>query len=228
MNPSSEALSTPAAAKPRFALAIATVLGIGYWKPGPGTWGSLAGLVIAVFSHPFTWFLLLGKGIELSTGANAPLLSGPLGALVLLSPSIMVCVALAYLGVHSSTQVARFAGVKDPQYVVIDEASGVHLALILGLAPLTAPATFLHASDASMFALYSGMSLLNWKYLLSGFLLFRLFDIAKPFPCKRLEKLSGGWGIMADDWMAGVYAAICLRLALHFHLYEIGIWNHGR
>ena len=51
----------------------------------------------------------------------------------------------------------------------------------------------------------------------AGFLLFRLFDIAKPFPCRRLEKLPGGWGVMADDWMAGVYAAICLRLALHFH-----------
>jgi phosphatidylglycerophosphatase A len=47
--------------------------------------------------------------------------------------------------------------------------------------------------------------------------LFRIFDIAKPFPCRRLENLPGGWGIMADDWMAGVYAAICLRLALHFH-----------
>jgi phosphatidylglycerophosphatase A len=227
MNPSSEAASASAAAKPRFAFAIATVLGIGYLKPGPGTWGSLAGLLIATFSHPFTWFLLLGKGIQLTTGANAPLLSGPLGALLLLSPSIVVCAALAYLGVRCSTQVAEFARVKDPQYVVIDEVSGVNLALILGLAPLTAPATFLHISDASMFALYSGMSLLNWKYLLSGFLLFRFFDITKPFPCRRLENLPGGWGIMADDWMAGVYAAICLRLALHFHLYETGFWNHS-
>jgi phosphatidylglycerophosphatase A len=102
--------------------------------------------------------------------------------------------------------------------VVIDEASGVHLALILGLAPLASPDTFLHAADAGAFALYTGMSLVNWKYLLAGFLLFRLFDIAKPFPCRRLEKFSGGWGIMADDWMAGCYAAICLRLALHFHV----------
>jgi phosphatidylglycerophosphatase A len=94
----------------------------------------------------------------------------------------------------------------------------VHLALILGLAPAAGPATFLYPSDATAFAIYTGMSLLNWRYLLAGFLLFRLFDISKPFPCRRLEKLSGGWGIMADDWMAGVYAAICLRLALHFHV----------
>jgi len=217
MKPSTEVTSPGSGGRPAFAYAISTVLGTGYLKPAPGTWGSLAGLIIAVFSHPFSWFLVLGKGIRLSVGADAPLLSGPLGALVLLVPSIAVWLLLAYLGVRCSAQVAEFAGVKDPQYVVIDEVSGVHLALILGLAPLTAPSTFLHASEAGMFALYTGMSLLNWKYLLAAFILFRIFDIAKPFPCRRLEKLPGGWGIMADDWMAGVYAAICLRLALHFY-----------
>jgi phosphatidylglycerophosphatase A len=218
MNPSSEKSAGGAAPKPRFAYAIATVFGIGYLNPGPGTWGSLAGLVIALISHPYTWFLIVGKGLALGLGVDAPLLSGALGVLVILAPSIVVWAVLAYLGVHCGTQVAEFAGVKDPQYVVIDEVSGVHLALMLGLAPLAAPATFIHASDAGMFALYSGMSLLSWKYLLAGFLLFRLFDILKPFPCRRLEKLPGGWGIMADDWMAGVYAAICLRLALHFYV----------
>ena len=218
MKPSSEVPTTEATEKPRFALGVATVLGTGYLKPAPGTWGSLAGLLIAVISHPYTWFLLVGKGIELSLGAEAPLLSGPFGAVALLAPSLVVWVLLAYLGVLCSTRVAEYAGKKDPQYVVIDEVSGVHLALMLGLAPLTVPGTFLHASDAGAFALYTGMSLLNWKYLLAGFLLFRLFDITKPFPCRRLEKFSGGWEIMADDWMAGGYAAICLRLALHFHL----------
>jgi phosphatidylglycerophosphatase A len=139
---------------------------------------------------------------------------------VLLTPSIAVWTILAYLGVSCSSQVAEFAGVKDPQYVIIDEVSGVHLALILGLAPLATPVTYLHASasEARMFALYTGMSLLNWKYLLATFVLFRVLDIAKPFPCRRLELLPGGWGIMADDWMAAVYAAICLRLALHFYV----------
>jgi phosphatidylglycerophosphatase A len=218
MKPSNEEPVTGSAEKPRFAYAVATVLGTGYLKPGPGTWGSLAGLLIAVVSHPYTWFVLLGKGIQLGLGTDAPLLSGTLGMLLLLVPSVAVWLVLAYLGVHCSRRVAEFAGVKDPQYVVIDEVSGVHLALILGLAPLSTPGTFLNASDAGMFALYTGMSILNWKYLLAGFVLFRVFDIAKPFPCRRLEKLSGGWGIMADDWMAGVFAAICLRLALHFHV----------
>jgi phosphatidylglycerophosphatase A len=224
MNPMKPSNNAPAATgdssaqKPRLAFAIATALGTGYLKPGPGTWGSLAGLLIAVVSHPFTWFVFVGAGLDMSLRAKAPLLSGSLGAFVLLVPSVAVWFLLAYLGVRSGTEVAQFAGTKDPQYVVIDEVSGVHLALMLGLAPLSTPATFFHSSDAAAFALYTGMSLLNWKYLLACFLLFRLFDIVKPFPCRRLENLAGGWGIMADDWMAGIYAAICLRLALHFHL----------
>ncbi len=208
--------STDPAAKPRFAYAIATVLGTGYLKPGPGTWGSLVGLFIAVVAHPFTWFLLLGKGIEVAAGKTAPLMTGFGGTLVLLVPSVAVWLLLALLGVRSSGDVSQHTGTKDPQFVVIDEVSGVHLTLILSLAPV-APMVFLRPEDAATFALYSGMSILNWKFLLAGFLLFRLFDIAKPCPCRRLEKLPGGWGIMADDWMAGLYAAICLRLALHFH-----------
>jgi phosphatidylglycerophosphatase A len=219
MTTSTEPASKSAAPAPkaRFAYAIATVFGVGFLKPAPGTWGSLVGLLIAVVSHPFTWFLLLGRGIEVAVGKTAPLLTGFGGTLLLLVPSVAVWLILALLGVLASRQVSELVGVKDPQFVVIDEVSGVHLALILGLAPLGAPLTLLRPEDAAAFALYTGMSILNWKFLLAGFLLFRLFDIAKPFPCPQLEKLPGGWGIMADDWMAGVYAAICLRLALHFH-----------
>jgi phosphatidylglycerophosphatase A len=217
MTPSTDPAATSSpTAKPRFAYAIATVLGTGYLKPGPGTWGSAVGLLIAVVSHPFTWFLLLGKGIEVAAGKTAPLMTGFGGTLLLLVPSVAVWLILALLGVRTGRDVSQHAGTKDPQFVVIDEVSGVHLALLLGLAPLT-PLTLLRPEDAVTFALYSGMSILNWKFLLAGFLLFRLFDIVKPFPCRRLETLPGGWGIMADDWMAGVYAAICLRLALHFH-----------
>jgi phosphatidylglycerophosphatase A len=219
MKPSTEGAAAPSGSstpKPRFAYAIATALGTGYLKPGPGTWGSLFGLAVAVVAHPFTWFLALGRGIEVTLGANSSLLTGPLGSLLLLVPSIAVWLILALLGVRTGEQVAEYAGVKDPQYVVIDEVSGVHLTMILGLAPI-APMTLVRPEDAVTFAIYTGMSILNWKFLLATFLLFRIFDITKPFPCRRLEKLPGGWGIMADDWMAGVYAAICLRLALHFH-----------
>jgi phosphatidylglycerophosphatase A len=217
MTPSTEPAATPSSAtKPRFAYAIATVFGTGYLKPGPGTWGSFVGLLIAVISHPFAWFYVLNATLGVGLGIDLPFHSGALGIAVVLIPSIAVWLFLALLGVQTGRQVAEFSGVKDPQFVVIDEVSGVHLALILSLAPV-APMVFLRPEDAGAFALYTGMSLLNWKFLLAGFLLFRLFDITKPFPCRRLEKLPGGWGIMADDWMAGVYAAICLRLALHFH-----------
>ncbi len=217
MTPSTDpAAPSSQAGRPRFAYAIATVFGTGYLKPAPGTWGSAVGLLIAVVAHPFTWFYVLSTVLGLGLGIDLTFRSGAIGTAVVLIPSIAVWLFLALLGVRTSRQVAEFAGVKDPQFVVIDEVSGVHLVLLLSLAPL-APMVFLRPEDAATFALFTGMSILNWKFLLAGFLLFRLFDITKPFPCRRLEKLPGGWGIMADDWMAGVYAAICLRLALHFH-----------
>jgi phosphatidylglycerophosphatase A len=59
---------------------------------------------------------------------------------------------------------------------------------------------------------------LYWKTSLLGFILFRVFDIWKPFPARQLENLPGGWGVMADDWTAGIYAALVLRVALHFRV----------
>jgi phosphatidylglycerophosphatase A len=219
MNPNTSASATIASeAKPKFAYAIATALGAGYMKPAPGTWGSLVGLVLAVLCHPFTWFVLTGSALRYGMGADIPLLSGWTGTILLLGPTLAIWLAIAWLGVRTSTQVANHEGVHDPQIVVIDEVSGVHLALILALVPMGGPTSLLDPSNAAAFALFTGMSILNWKFLLAGFVVFRLFDILKPFPCRRLEKLPGGWGIMADDWMAGIYAAICMRLALQFHL----------
>jgi phosphatidylglycerophosphatase A len=165
-----------------------------------------------------SWFYFTGSAMKLSMGADPPLLSGSFGTFVLLAPSLIVWLVVAALGVRTSTQVANYANLKDPQIVVIDEVSGVQLALILALVPAGGPAMLLDPANAAAFALFTGMSILNWKFLLAGFVFFRVFDITKPFPCRRLEKLPAGWGIMADDWMAGIYAAICLRLALHFHL----------
>src|SRR6476661_7138238 len=79
------------------------------------------------------------------------------------------------------------------------------------------PGSDLHNAILAL-PIFCALSLVNWKYLLLGFILFRAFDIWKPWPVRQLEKLPGGWGIMADDWMAGIYAAILLRVALHFGL----------
>jgi phosphatidylglycerophosphatase A len=92
---------------------------------------------------------------------------------------------LAPVGAWAAHETAHALGRKDPQIVVVDEVLGQWLAL----APVT---------------------VLDWKYLLAAFLLFRLFDIWKPPPVRNLEQLPGGVGIVADDLMAGVYAALVL------------------
>src|SRR5215813_10267827 len=132
----------------------------------------------------------------------------------------LLLVFLALAGVWASHLAADYAGIKDPQFIVIDEVAGQHLTLVLPLIPIALPNLHSHL-DLSTFAIFTALSLVNWKYLLLGFLFFRIFDIWKPYPLRRLEMLPGGWGIMADDWAAGVYAAILLRFALHFKLIDL-------
>lgn len=224
--PTSPSVSAATGKKPRLALAIATALGVGYIPPAPGTYGSIFGVGIAVlcavfFLHPETiggWlslhplkdarfadrhFLVPGSDIH-DTVLIVPLLC-----------ALLLLVVLGAIGVWSCSRVVRYSGSKDPQYIVIDEVAGQHLTLLLPLIPIALPHLWRHF-DFSTYAIFFALSLVNWKYLLAGFILFRVFDIWKPFPVKRLEKLPGGWGVMADDWMAGIYAAILLRLALHF------------
>lgn len=108
----------------------------------------------------------------------------------LLSAAVIASIAVTLIGIPVSTTVARESGMKDPGFVVIDEVAGQLI-------------TFIGAP-------------LSWKYLLAGFILFRSFDIVKPFPLRRLEKLPGGTGIMLDDVGAGLYALVLLQLWLHF------------
>jgi len=104
----------------------------------------------------------------------------------LLAVAIVASLAITLIGIPPSTVVARESGRKDPGFVVIDEVAGQMIALI-------------------------GVPT-NWKYLLAGFILFRSFDIVKPFPLRRLEKLPGGTGIMMDDVGAGLYALVLLHI----------------
>jgi phosphatidylglycerophosphatase A len=214
--------------KPRLALAIATALGVGYAQKAPGTFGSLVGVVTiflsaVFFLRPAHWTDLF----SLHPLADSTLMDQHFlvpgsdihdAALWLpLACAFTLLIFLALAGVWASHLAADYAGIKDPQFVVIDEVAGQHLTLVLLLIPIAMPNLQTHM-DFSIYAIFAALSLVNWKYLLTGFLLFRLFDIWKPYPIKNLEKLPGGWGIMADDWLAGVYAAILLRVALHFHL----------
>ena len=219
-NSSAAAPLDAARKKPRLALALATALGVGYIPKAPGTFGSLVGIAVAILTHPISLITIVGLVFfgAVGFGIDVPMFHGHSAPVLLLVPSLAALLVIGFIGVWSSSRVSDFAGTPDPQYVVIDEVSGMHLTLVLAIMPLGLPTRLVPGDEASVFALYSAFSLLNWKYLLMGFILFRVFDIWKPWPIRRLEKLPGGWGIMADDWMAGVYAAILLRVALHFNL----------
>lgn len=102
--------------------------------------------------------------------------------------ALITCLFLA--GVWAGTTAERYFGGIDPGPIVIDEVVG--MLITLAFVPV-------------------GLS-----GALAGFVLFRVFDVIKPFPAGRLERLHGGFGVMADDAMAAVYANISLRLLLAF------------
>jgi len=157
----------PASAKrSSFSWLLATFFGVGYAKPGPGTYASAVTVLLWVAvarAVPAQW---------------------------LLHAAIAASVLISLAGIPVSTNVARESGRKDPGFVVIDEVAGQMIAMIA--LPI------------------------HWKYLLASFILFRGFDIVKPFPLRRLEKLPGGIGIMMDDVGAGFYALLIVHLWRHF------------
>ena len=101
---------------------------------------------------------------------------------------LVALAAVLVLGVWSAGVVERDLGRTDPGAVVIDEVAGMLVTL------LWVP--------------------VGWMGIVVGFLVFRILDIIKPFPVRTAERLPGGWGIMADDVAAGVYAQIVVRFAL--------------
>lgn len=155
---SATAPSQPATHKTLWAWTVATFFGAGWGKPGPGTYGSVAAVLLwaafAMGAHPNSAVLTYG------------LVIGIVGSVA--------------LGVPAATIAARESGRKDPGFVVIDEVAGQWIAL------LGSPA--------------------DWRHALIALVLFRLFDITKPFPVRQLEKLPEGWGIVFDDVAAGLYA----------------------
>ena len=166
MNPSPEAPTSGKA--PLWATLVATFFGAGRLKPGPGTWGSLATVIL--------WASIVSQ-IPVASRTWA---------------TIIAAAAVTLIGIPAATRTARDYASKDPQFVVIDEVAGQLVALI-------------------------GVPL-AWKTFLAGLILFRVFDIWKPFPIRRLERLSEGTGIVVDDLGAGLYALAIMHLLLHFGL----------
>lgn len=200
--------------KPRFALFIATACGLGYIPVAPGTWGSLAGLLLALVPL-WTFGVISWSVIAMQRGDRSSFVFFHFqhGLDPFLGAQIGLAAVVAVLGVWSGTRAATAWNQKDPQRVVIDEVSGQHLALLLGCGVPIWWKAYQFPYSGDTVGLISLQSPLNWKYFLLGFILFRIFDIWKPFPARQAESLPGGWGIMADDWVAGVYAAIGLWLA---------------
>lgn len=97
-------------------------------------------------------------------------------------------VGLFAAGVWAGTIAERYFGGIDPGPIVMDEVVG--MLMTLAFIPV------------------------GWSAALAGFVLFRIFDVVKPYPAGRFEKLHGGLGVMADDAMAAVYANITLRLVM--------------
>ena len=176
--------------KPHISLLLATWFGLGYLPKAPGTWGAAGGVLLEILVG---WIIFCKSAPVLRIERDVYFGTSPLISSYL---QVWVAVVIAFLGVIVANRAARYAQMKDPQWIVIDEVSG----------------------QLITYHLFFLVMPLYWKTYLLGFILFRAFDIWKPFPARQLERLPGGWGIMADDWMAGIYAALVLRVALHFRV----------
>jgi phosphatidylglycerophosphatase A len=170
------------------ALALATC-GVGFLPLAPGTWGSMVGVALYLLLRVASLrFINALYSVEV---VNRPLVES---LYMTLSMALIICLTAA--GVWAATRAEGLLGRKDPGAVVLDEVAGQLIAF-----------------------LFIPLSLnLRWWMVLAGFLLFRLFDIWKPYPVRRLEALESGLGIMADDVLAGIYAAVCLLLLTTIYL----------
>jgi len=163
---------------------LTSCFGLGRLPLCPGTFGSLPPVIIFV--------LMLHFGLSAISTAI-----------------VMATLALAgsAICVIFSPAVIAATGKIDPSEVVADEFAGqalVFFAVLLLVQPLGGAGLAAHTFSAKQLWIIAGL----------GFVLFRLFDIVKPWPINILQKLPQGWGILADDLLAGVYAAIVLLLCI--------------
>jgi phosphatidylglycerophosphatase A len=174
----------PRSAKDYLALAIAT-WGVGYLPLAPGTWGSLVGIGV--------YALVRGGALTLFFGIAKPPVHdlGHIYYGVLTIEVVAVCI-ITLVGTWAASHTEKLSGKKDPGKVVVDEVAGQFIALI--------PVPMM--VDTA------------WWSMILAFILFRFFDIVKPYPARKLESLEAGLGIMADDIVAGIYAAIGVAVAV--------------
>lgn len=140
---------------------------------------------------PGTWGAAAGIALAGAIGQVA-LTAGEASSGTALAVETGLLIVINALSIPVCTRAAvALGGKKDPGAINLDEAASMPLALFV--LPLEAR---------------------SWAVLLLAFLLFRLFDILKPFPCRQLERFPAGCGIMADDWGAAVWTGCCLAVGL--------------
>lgn len=163
---------------------VIATCGVGYLPLAPGTFGSVVGVGLYVLLRG-TFMAALWS---LAARNHLNLLHI---AYALITLELIVILGVTMAGTWAASQVERLSGKKDPGKVVIDEVAGQLVALT------TVP-----------------MEVESWWAIILAFGLFRLFDIIKPYPARRLESLHGGLGVMADDLVAGLYAALVAALVV--------------
>lgn len=163
--------------KQEWAKITATVFYVGYLKPAPGTWGSLAAL-------PLAWLIYMIGGVWL----------------------FLLAIPAAYIkGYYATKWMTDGADNHDPSEIVIDEVVGQWIAL----APVIIGAAHAGVAITSL-----------WPGWIIAFVLFRLFDITKPGPVGWADRKDNATGVMLDDLIAGIMAAICV-------LGAAGLWHGG-
>jgi phosphatidylglycerophosphatase A len=182
----------PSATKPKTAgdyLALAlATCGVGYFPIAPGTMGSLVGLGLYLFIWVESYAWLQNRAAR-----------GRLNLLYIFTPQmalmLVVIFVVTMVGIWAASRAEKLLRKKDPSIVVIDEVAGQMIALLSG--PFWAP---------------------TWWSVLTAFILFRAFDIWNPYPCRKIEDLHSGLGIMGDDVVAGVYALIVNSVLISAYL----------
>jgi phosphatidylglycerophosphatase A len=146
---------------------------------------------------PGTWGSLLAVGLFLiarrCVSARESWVVSACGPYAFPAIGLLAILLVTFIGIWAASRTERVLRIKDPGKVVIDEVAGQWIALL----PLT----------------FAGIGRLPlWVFI--AFLLFRVFDIVKPYPARKMESLKGGLGIMADDLVAGAYAAVLVAGAV--------------
>ncbi|MCM3902357.1 MAG: phosphatidylglycerophosphatase A [Pyrinomonadaceae bacterium] len=166
--------------------------GVGYLPFAPGTFGSLVGVGVYLLLQS-SLFRFIQQLNEDSFLRFQPL---P----IFIATQLVLITLITLVGIWAASRTEKLLGRKDPGKVVVDEVAGQLIAL-LPLVPRLDP---------------------GWISILLAFLLFRLFDIVKPYPARRLEGLESGLGIMADDVVAGAYAAVATSIIIAVGVFFIG------